>query len=82
MRTAFSLAGAVIVVATLAGCAGRQTDPVADTQYMRVHRHGRLAERHVKHNIGGLAPDARQFDQLVTVAWHLAAIVADQGFRK
>ena len=33
---------------------------VADPEHMGVDRHGGLAERHVEHDIGGLAPDAGQ----------------------
>ena len=58
--------------------AGRQPEPVADAEDVRVDRHRRLAEGHVEHDIGGLAADARQLDQRVAVARHLAAMVADQ----
>ena len=58
--------------------AGRQAEPVADAEDMGVDRHRLLAEGHVEHDIGGLAPDARQLDQLVAIAGHLAAMVADQ----
>ena len=62
--------------------AGRQAEPVADAEDVRVDRHGRLAEGHVEHDIGGLAPDARQLDQKVAVIRHLAAMVADQRLRQ
>ena len=62
--------------------AGRQAEPVADPEDMRVDRHGRLAEGHVEHDIGGLAADARQLGQLVAVARNLAAMVADQRLRQ
>jgi hypothetical protein len=58
--------------------AGRQAETVADAEDMGVDRHGRLAERHVQHDIGGLAADAGQFRQGVAVVRHLAAMVADQ----
>ena len=62
--------------------AGRQPEPVADAENVRVDRHRVLAEGHVEHDIGGLAPDPRQFDQLVAVVRHLAAMVADQRLRQ
>ena len=45
---------------------------------MRVDGQRRLAEGHVEHDVGGLAPDARQLDQRFAVVGHLAAMVADQ----
>ena len=62
--------------------AGREAQPVADAENMRVDGHGRLAERHVEHDIGGLAPHARQFRQRVALAGNLAAMVADQRLRQ
>ena len=62
--------------------AGRQPEPVADPEDMRVDRHGRLAEGHVEHDVGGLAPHARQLRKLVAVAGHVAAKIADQRLRQ
>ena len=62
--------------------AGCEAEPVADPEDVRVDRHGRLAECHVEHDIGGLAPDARQFGQQIALVRHLAAMVADQRLRK
>jgi hypothetical protein len=40
--------------------ARRQAGAVGDAEDVRVDGHGRLAEGHVEHDIGGLAPDAGQ----------------------
>ena len=45
---------------------------------MRVDRNGRLAERHVEHDVRGLAPDAGQRLQRRALSRHLAAILRDQ----
>ena len=40
--------------------AGRQPGAIADAEHVGVDRHGVLAERHVEHDIGGLAAGAGQ----------------------
>ncbi len=45
----------------------RKTNPIANAQDMRVHRHCRLAESHIQHHIGRLAANTRQLYQLVPV---------------
>nr|GEU28069.1 hypothetical protein [Tanacetum cinerariifolium] len=45
---------------------------------MRVHRHGRFAERRVQHHVGGLAAHARQCFQRLAVARHVATVQVHQ----
>src|SRR6185436_20106644 len=47
--------------------AWREAGPVGDAEDVRVDRHGRLAERGVQHDVGGLAPHARQLLQSLAV---------------
>ena len=51
---------------------------IGDAEDMRVDRDARLAERRVKHDIGGLAPDSGEFFELLAGARDLAGVVADQ----
>ena len=60
----------------------RQTGTVRHPEYMSVDRHGRLAERHVEHDIRGLAADARQRLQHLAHAGYLAAMLGDQLLRQ
>src|SRR5450759_704824 len=45
--------------------AGRQAGAIADAKNVGIDRDGRLAEGDIEHDIGGLAPDPRQFLQLL-----------------
>src|SRR3546814_18816065 len=47
---------------------------------MRVDRESLSAKRAIHHDIGGLAPDARQFDERVAVGGEFAAEVANEDF--
>jgi hypothetical protein len=58
--------------------ARRQAGAVGDAEDVRVHRHGRLAERGVQHHVGGLAAHARQGFQRFAVFRHFAAMQLDQ----
>ena len=55
---------------------------VADAEHMGIDRHGGFAERHVEHDIGGLAAGAGQRLELGARARHLAAELGDQLFRQ
>src|SRR6202140_506643 len=59
-----------------------KTGSIGDAEYVRVHRHGVFAVRHVEHDVGGLAAGARQRFQLRAGARHLAAELRDQLFRQ
>ena len=64
------------------GLPRRQPGAVADPENMRVDREGLRAKGTVHHDIGGLAPDPGQLDQLVAVRRHRAIIVGDQHLRQ
>src|ERR1700738_3963816 len=53
--------------------ARRQTCPIADAKHVGVYSHGVFAERHVEHDVGGLASGAGQRFQFSASARHLAA---------
>ena len=55
-----------------------EPEPMGDAEDVRVDRHRRLAERAVQHDVGGLAPDARQLLQRLAIARHLAAVLLEQ----
>src|SRR3546814_3356776 len=60
--------------------AGGEAGAVADAEDMRVDRESLGAKRAIHHDIGGLAPDARQFDERVAVGGDFAAEVANEDF--
>ena len=60
----------------------RQAGAVGHPEDVRVDGNGRLAERDVEYDIGGLAPDARELLQLVTLARNFAAELVDQNARR
>ena len=62
--------------------AGRKPGAVADPEDVGVDRDGRLAERDVEHDIGGLAADAGQLLQRLARGRHLAAVIVDQLLRE
>src|SRR3546814_10075796 len=62
--------------------ARREAGAVADAEDMGVDREGLRPEGRVHHDIRGLAPDAGQFDERVTVGGDLSAMIADQNFRE
>ncbi len=53
-----------------------------ESAHMRVHGNARCAERIAEHNVGGLATDPRQGDQILKPIGHLPAKVIAQGLRK
>src|SRR5438552_13117321 len=55
---------------------------VGDAKDVRVHRHGRLAERGVEHHVRRLAPDARQLLQRLAVLRHGAAVPLEEHLRQ
>jgi hypothetical protein len=61
------------------GLAGGEASPVADAKNVGVDRECFLAERCVEHDVGGLAPNARQLLQLFPGARDFAAVMVDQG---
>ncbi|MNV28114.1 hypothetical protein D3C71_1192940 [compost metagenome] len=58
--------------------ARRQTGAVGDAEDVRVHRHHRLAEGRVEHDIGSLAADTGQRLECSTITRHLAAVLFHQ----
>jgi len=58
--------------------ARRHAGAVGDAEDMRIDRDRRFAEGDVEHDVGGLAPDARQLLQLLARSRHLAAVLGDQ----
>ena len=60
--------------------ARRQAGSVAHPKDVGVDCKGFLAECRVEDNVCGLAPDARQFLQLITRARDVPSVIADQGF--
>ena len=62
--------------------AGREAGPVGDAEDVRVHGDRRLAEGGVQHDVGRLAPDARQRLERVARRGNVAAVFADEDFRQ
>jgi hypothetical protein len=62
--------------------ARREPRSIAHAEDVRVDRERLLSECGVEHDVRSLAPDARQFLQLVPRAGHLAAVIKDQRFRE
>ena len=62
--------------------ARRDADAIAEAEDVRINRHRAFAERHVQHDIGGLAADTRQLLQCFAVTRHLAAVLFDQLARQ
>src|SRR4051794_2369152 len=52
--------------------AGRHSRAIADAEHVGVDRHGVFAKRHVEHDIGGLAPGARESLDLGARTRHFA----------
>ena len=59
------------------GLARGQAGAVADPEYMRVDRERFGAKGTVHHDIGGLATDPGQLDQLVAIRRNFAAKIGD-----
>ena len=51
---------------------------IADAEHVRVDGERLLAKRGIHHDVGSLAPNARQFLQQFARTWHLAAVLLDQ----
>src|SRR5215472_4925605 len=62
--------------------AGREPGAVADPEDVGIDRNGRLAERDVEHDIGGLAPDPGQGLERLAQRRHHAAVLGDQLLRQ
>ena len=61
--------------------AGREPRAVADPENMGVDGDGRRAEGDVHDDVGGFAPDPRQFLKFVPVLGDGPAVVVDQHLR-
>lgn len=55
-----------------------ESGAIGDAKDVGIDREGWLAERHIQHDVGGFAADARQCLQPRAVARHLSAVSLDQ----
>jgi hypothetical protein len=62
------------------GLAGREAGAVGNAEDMGVDRERLFAPGSVEHDIGGLAADSGERFELLAVARHRAAMIADQRF--
>ena len=59
--------------------AGRQANPVGQSEQVGVDRDGGLPETDVQHHVGGLSADARQGFQGLPIVGNLAVVLLPPG---
>lgn len=64
------------------GSAGHKSQAMAHAIYMSVYGHGALREGYGKHDIGSLAPNAWQTQQMVHVGRHLPLVIVYEHLRE